>query len=256
MIEVWNEYNHNFPIVVSIPHSGTFIPDRMKEKLCENVLLPNMDWYLEKLYSFLKDLGITTIINNTSRYVIDVNRKIEEKKTDSYSENYVYLKTTFNDNMYKSLPTETEIQDRIKLYYNPYHQKLNDLIKEKEKQFKKFFLIDLHSFGRDLKVDIVLGNKTGESSSNSFFLNIQRMLESIGFQIALNTPYSGGYIIKEYSSNTVETVQIELNYQKYIDQKNFGKEELPNINEPLFLETQGMLKIFFIQLINIYKKDA
>ena len=93
MIEVWNEYNHTIPIIVSIPHSGTFLPKRMKEKLYENILLPTMDWYLNELYSFLKDLEITTLINNTSRYVIDVNRKIEEKKTDSYSENYVQAYT-------------------------------------------------------------------------------------------------------------------------------------------------------------------
>ncbi len=253
MIEVWNEYNHTIPIIVSIPHSGTFLPKRMKEKLYENILLPNMDWYLNELYSFLKDLEITTLINDTSRYVIDVNRKIEEKKTDSYSENYVYLKTTFNDNMYKNLPTEKEIQDRIKLYYNPYHQKLNALIKEKEKHFKKVFLIDLHSFGRDLKVDIVLGNSNGKTSSNSFFLDIQKMLESIGFQISLNTPYSGGYIIKEYSS-TIETIQIELNYQTYIDHKIFGKEEFPNRNEQLFLTAQKQLQEFFIQLIDYCSK--
>ena len=58
MIEVWNEYNHTIPIIVSIPHSGTFLPKRMKEKLYENILLPNMDWYLNELYSFLKDLEI------------------------------------------------------------------------------------------------------------------------------------------------------------------------------------------------------
>ena len=79
------------------------------------------------------------------------------------------------------------------------------------------------------------------------------MLESIGFQISLNTPYSGGYIIKEYSS-TIEAIQIELNYQTYIDHKIFGKEEFPNRNEQLFLTAQKQLQEFFIQLIDYCSK--
>lgn len=250
MIEVWNESNHKFPIVVSIPHSGTNIPKEIKKQLKENITLPNMDWYLEKLYSFLNTMGITTIINHTSRYVIDVNRKIENIAEETYSKNYIYLKNTFGDDMYKEFPAQKEMQDRISLYYTPYHRKLKELLKEKEKHFEKIYLLDLHSFGKDLKVDVVLGNNNCKTTSDTFFLNIQKMLECIGFKISLNTPYSGGYIIKEYSSNTVETVQIELNYQKYIDHKLFGKEEFPSRNEQLFLTTQKQLQEFFIQLID------
>ena len=73
-IEIWNNSKNITPIIVSIPHSGTYIPQNMKNKLIDNVVLANMDWYLPDLYSFLKDLEITTIINNVSRYVIDPNR--------------------------------------------------------------------------------------------------------------------------------------------------------------------------------------
>lgn len=255
-MEIWNEENNSLPIIVSIPHSGTFIPKEIKKELQENIILPNMDWYLESLYSFLNELGITTIINSTSRYVIDVNRKIEDSKVNSYSKNYVYFKTTFDEEMYKELPTQKEILERIDKYYIPYHQKLKALIEEKEKHFDKVYLIDLHSFGRDLKVDIVLGNNNGKTTSDSFFLTIQNILEKIGFQVSSNTPYSGGYIIREYRDKKVETIQIELNYQKYIDKRIFEKEEFPSINQSLFLETKKQLKEFFMDLINICKKDA
>lgn len=255
-MKIWNEENNNLPIVVSIPHSGTYIPEGMKKQLQENILLPNMDWYLEELYFFLKELGITTIINSTSRYVVDVNRKIETSEEDSYSKNYVYFKTTFGEEMYKELPNQKEILKRIDEYYVPYHQKLRALIEEKKKHFSKVYLIDLHSFGRDLKVDIVLGNNNGNTTSNSFFLAVQNSLERLGFQVSSNTPYSGGYIIREYADKKVETIQIELNYQKYIDKKIFGKEEFPPINQSLFLETQKQLKDFLMDLINICKKDA
>lgn len=41
-----NIHNQDYPFVIRIPHSGTWIPDTMKEKMKDDVLLSNMDWYL------------------------------------------------------------------------------------------------------------------------------------------------------------------------------------------------------------------
>lgn len=38
-IEIWNEKDSKIPIIISIPHSGTYIPKTMKENLLENVVL-------------------------------------------------------------------------------------------------------------------------------------------------------------------------------------------------------------------------
>ena len=32
-IEIWNKYNSKIPIIVSVPHSGTYVPKLMKENL-------------------------------------------------------------------------------------------------------------------------------------------------------------------------------------------------------------------------------
>lgn len=87
-----------------------------------------MDWYLPNLYSFLKDLEITTVVNNLSRYVIDLNREITNNiNTSSYADNYIYTKTTFNNPVYKTNLENEEIRDRITKYYAPYHQALEKL---------------------------------------------------------------------------------------------------------------------------------
>ena len=52
----------------------------------------------------------------------------------------------------------------------------------------------------------------------------------------MNNPYSGGYIIRKYANNKVETLQLELSYKKYIDNRNFVNEEFPKINKKLFGE--------------------
>lgn len=35
-IEIWNGDKNKLPIIVSIPHSGTYIPQTMKENLVDN----------------------------------------------------------------------------------------------------------------------------------------------------------------------------------------------------------------------------
>lgn len=248
-IEIWNNSINKIPIIVSIPHSGTYIPQIMQGKLVDNVILSNMDWYLPNLYSFLKDLEITTVVNNVSRYVIDPNREITNSINTSYVDNYVYTKTTFNNPMYKADLEDEKIRYRITKYYAPYHQALENLINDKLSHFNKIYLIDLHSFGKTIDADIVLGNRNGKTLNKEFTMNIKNTLEKLDFIVSLNTPYSGGYITKKYANTKVETLQLELSYKKYIDNRTFGNEDFPKINKTLFTETQEKLKYFFEKII-------
>ena len=88
-------------IIASIPHSSYKITLEMKQNMKTGVILANNDWFLNELYSFLNELDITTVSSNYSRYVIDVNRKIEDKHNHKkYTESLVYFKTTFYKQIY------------------------------------------------------------------------------------------------------------------------------------------------------------
>lgn len=65
---IYNIEDNIYPVVISIPHSGMGITPDMEEKLVDDIILPNMDWYLPELYSFLPDMGFIVIINHVSRY--------------------------------------------------------------------------------------------------------------------------------------------------------------------------------------------
>ena len=148
-VKIINKEENKLPFVISIPHSGLYITKEMNEKL-KDVILANMDWYLPKLYDFLEEQRFTIIINNISRYVIDVNRKINFKNFDSYTKSLIYTKTTFNKEMYKSPLTKKEIDYRIKEFYKNYHKTLIRLINEKLKYFNKIYLIDLKELIKEL----------------------------------------------------------------------------------------------------------
>lgn len=252
-IEVINLNNNEIPIVISIPHSGEFLTEKMSNNL-EDVFLTNMDWYLDKLYSFLKDFGFTIIINNVSRYVIDVNRDIKSSKSsDCYKQNYIYTKTTFDKEMYKKQLTREEINVRIKDFYIPYHNALLKALEEKNKYFRKVFLFDLHSYGIPISSDIILGNDNGNSASKDFLLKVKKLFEEENFIVKENKPFSGGYITKFYGKElkNCESIQIELNYKTYIDKREFAEEEFPTVNKELFKSTQEKMKRIFTKLKNI-----
>ncbi len=64
------------PIIISVPHAGTYIPEDIKSKMNPvwSDKLDDTDWFIDKLYSFASDLGITIIKANYSRWVVDLNR--------------------------------------------------------------------------------------------------------------------------------------------------------------------------------------
>ena len=251
---IYNCDNNSFPVVVSLPHSGTFIPPVMKEKLNDNIVLPNMDWYLSDLYSFLPEMGFTVIINDVSRYVIDLNRKCGNNLTGAYENHPFYKHTTMGYEMYKEEISDAEIKNRIHVIYEPYHERLRDLLSQKKRCFSSAILLDLHSFGCNLDCDLVLGNRFGKTASGNFFGIIKRILKKENFIIQDNTPFPGGFIVQEHGGrlNSCEALQIELNYKTYINTRNFGNEEFPQINYEIFDNTKNKMQSFFKNLQRLY----
>ena len=249
-IEILNKDNHSLPFIISIPHSGIFLTEELISNLKDKVILPNTDWYLQDLYSFLQELGYTVIINNMSRYVIDPNRSLTDNNP-SFWHSAIYTKTTYGKEMYKNELTEDVKKERIK-YYNEYHSNLENLINNKLKYFKKVYLIDLHSFATPLPYDIILGNNYDTTSSIDFKNKLFKLFKKEGFKVGCNKKFIGGYIVKHYKDKC-EAIQIEINYRKYIENRSFYEEENPSINEKLFKQTKKSLKIIFEDLEKFFK---
>ncbi|MEE8371799.1 MAG: N-formylglutamate amidohydrolase, partial [Sphingomonadales bacterium] len=51
------------PLLVSIPHAGTELPEDMKSRLTAAAApLPDTDWHVEKLYDFAPNLDATLLV--------------------------------------------------------------------------------------------------------------------------------------------------------------------------------------------------
>ena len=69
----------SIPLLVSMPHVGTDIPDDIAARLtpCAGARA-DTDWHLKELYGFLGEMGASVISARWSRYVIDLNRPPED----------------------------------------------------------------------------------------------------------------------------------------------------------------------------------
>ena len=115
------------PILVSIPHSGTLIPEKIAKGMHRDItrLPEDTDWLVDEIYNFCPSLGITTISANFSRYVVDLNRPTNSTNlyVDGRKETNVIPVSTFSGaEIYKHpLTKEHELEERLPKYYHPYY---------------------------------------------------------------------------------------------------------------------------------------
>ena len=68
------------PLLISFPHSGTFIPAPIAARLTDAALQrADVDWHLPQLYAFARELGAGTLVAHHARHVIDLNRPPEDE---------------------------------------------------------------------------------------------------------------------------------------------------------------------------------
>src|SRR6185503_8350325 len=74
--------------------------------------------------------------------------------------------------------------------------------------------------GRERPCDLVLGDRFGAACAGVLPTRVERELESMGYRVARNTPYAGGYTTEHYGrpSRRVHALQIEINRALYLDE--------------------------------------
>ena len=228
------------PYIFSFPHSGQRLTPEMKMKLLPEAkeFLPNCDWHLNELYAFLNNYNVNIISTDYSRYVIDLNRPKSAEKLGNYRRSLVYSTNTWDEEIYDQLPSQEEIEQRIQCYYEPYHEKLQQLVEKKVKEFGKVYLIDMHSFMGPIDEEVCLGNRHNTTSSEALMERFHKAFESENFEVVKNNVFIGGHITKSYAvENVVETLQIELRYTNYIEEDELDIRRVPSKDSELFFKT-------------------
>jgi len=221
------------PILVSVPHAGTAIPEDAVDLVADpNVLYQHTDFYIDKLYDFVAGKGGILIKTQIQRCIIDVNRDKDgaEQVTKDPRQGLVWMTTKNEEQIHKRALSQEELDERISKYYDPYHSILQEQIHYIKSKFGYVVVIEGHSMpsvGGKLdkdsgkkRPDIVVGDFDGKSCSQEITKLVINHFVSRGYTVSLNWPFKGGFITRKYGKpkKDIHVVQIELNKSIYMNE--------------------------------------
>jgi N-formylglutamate amidohydrolase len=236
MTDVFDFREGSSPLVVSIPHDGRWLAPGQAERMTEaGCALPDTDWHVRELYSFLADLAASVIEANYSRYVVDLNRPAtDEALYEGQVASGVCPRMTFaNEEIYLEgeAPDEKEQEARIAAYWQPYHEKIAETLDRVRERIGYVLLWDAHSIAREVPLlfegalpDLNIGTNNGRSCAPEIEAAVAAAADASPFSSVTNGRFRGGYITRHYGrpEDGVHAVQLELSQHSYMDEKNLS----------------------------------
>jgi len=228
---VFTLHRGRLPLLVSVPHAGTVIPADLQPRYVERALaVEDTDWFLDQLYTFVRDLGASLLVPRYSRYVIDLNRPPENVPMYPGVNNTELCPTRFftGDPLYRDgqAPDDAEIARRLQTYWQPYHGALQAEIARIRSEHGHAVLFDGHSIKSRLPwlfegqlPDLNLGTASGASCAHELRAALSAVLKSQDrFTHVVDGRFKGGYITRHYGrpAERVHTVQLEKCWRCYM----------------------------------------
>lgn len=245
------------PLLVNVPHAGTFVPDDIRAKLSPAADgLPDTDWFVDQLYEWVVELGAGLMAATHSRYVIDLNRPPDDAALYLTAGTRLVPEITFaNEAIYQSgvVLSTAEIERRRKTYWQPYHDKLSLEMHRIRERFGYAILIDAHSILSHVPMlfdgqlaDLNLGSNRGQSAAPAI---ISRSTQSLSadtqFSFVLDGRFRGGHITRYYGQPQQgwHALQLEMAQRVYM------REQPPEYDQTLALEVRPVLQSWMSSLL-------
>ena len=219
------------PLLVSLPHAGTHIPEALHAALQPRALqVEDTDWFLDRLYGFAIDMGASLIVPEHSRYVVDLNRPSDNRPMYAGANNTELCPTRFftGDALYLDgrAPSAAEVQQRVATYWQPYHHALRDELARLKAEHGHAILFDGHSIKSELPwlfegklPDLNLGTADGAACAPALRDALAGLLQAqTRFTVAVDGRFKGGHITRHYGQPAmgVHAVQLEKCWSTYM----------------------------------------
>lgn len=239
------------PLVLASPHSGRCYPHEFvaQSNLAEAVLRQSEDCFVDQLVAMAPQLGVPLLAAEFPRVFVDPNREPAELDQEMFDGRLplpangvsprvlaglgVIPRLAANEQeIYARKLDVADAEQRLELFYRPYHRALGELIAETKRQFGLCVLLDCHSMpsagawmdsqhGRQrIDVDYVLGDCFGAACAERVTAAAEACLSERGAKVRRNNPYSGGYVAQAYGkpAQGVHVLQLEINRALYMDE--------------------------------------
>ncbi|WP_421736577.1 N-formylglutamate amidohydrolase [Caulobacter sp.] len=236
-------------LVFASPHSGDIYPEDMMAaaRLTADAIRGSEDAHVDRIIEGAPALGAAVIRARLARAYIDLNRDPWELDPAMFSDELpdfaqgrsarvaaglgaIARVVAEGRPIYARKLTFAEAKARIDLAHRPYHDALDRLLAAARSTHGVAILVDWHSMpaaaarGQRARgggpCDIVLGDRFGAACSPRLTALVERELESMGYRVARNAPYAGGYTTEHYGrpARRTHALQIEINRALYMNE--------------------------------------
>lgn len=232
------------PVLFTSPHSGSHYPETMLGQLRVPLidLRRTEDAFVDELFAAAPSLGAVMIHASHGRAYVDLNRDARELDPAMFEDGAPRPAAVTSarveaglgclpkiaargEPIYAGQLTRADGERRLARVHDAYHERIQAEIARLTAQWGRAVLIDCHSMpsqqpGRKPLPDIVLGDRFGSSCHGRLTETAERLFRSLGFSVARNAPYAGGYTTRRYGRprQGAHALQIELNRSLYMDE--------------------------------------
>ena len=228
----------NYPFVVSLPHCASTLPDHMESlvALTREEIEDAVDHGTFEIFGSLPAASV--IKARWSRLACDLNRDPGHRgpkgvvaRTDYHG------REIYKEGMY---PDDTGIEQIVASHYRPFHEALAAAIDDRS----VIGLFDCHSLNGvgpmdapdagQARKDVIISNngdqrglrnpRLGDITCPTEILQmVADAFSRTGFSVAINDPYTGGFVTVHYGRKLVRrggfALQVEMNQSLYADSR-------------------------------------
>jgi N-formylglutamate amidohydrolase len=245
--EIHAPLEQTLPFVFNNAHSGRVYPTEFlaQSRLNHHELRRSEDCFTDILFQEMPALGAPMLQAHFPRAYLDANREpyeLDPKMFDGRLPSYTNSRSmrvagglgviprivSEGQDIYASRLPVSEAMERIDQLYRPYHRALRGLISRTQQRFEAVYLFDCHSMpsaslGMEpmMRPDFVLGDRFGTSCAPMLMDIAQQAFEALGYTVARNRPYAGGFITEHYGNpaSDIHALQIEINRALYMNEE-------------------------------------
>ncbi|TPM36881.1 N-formylglutamate amidohydrolase [Mesorhizobium sp. B2-3-4] len=249
--EIRSGAEQRVPFLFNSPHSGRYYPERFlaMARLDRNAIRRSEDCYVDELFGGAVALGAPMLAANFPRAYLDVNREPWELDPRMFAEPVPSFCNIRSARVAGGLGTVpklvgegldiyagrlplAEAVARIEAVYKPYHETLKRLLTRTHARFGFAVLIDCHSMPASIRVgdsglrpDFIIGDRFGISATAALTETAIGLLTAMGYTVAHNKPYAGGFITEHYGrpARHLHALQIEVNRGLYMNERTFER---------------------------------
>ncbi|RCW82980.1 N-formylglutamate amidohydrolase [Phyllobacterium bourgognense] len=243
--------DQRIPFVFNSPHSGRYYPAAFlqQSQLDPHTVRRSEDCFVDQLFASAVMIGAPLMVAHFPRAYLDVNREPYELDAKMFLEPLPSYANGHSARVAGGLGTIprlvgegqeiyahklhiVEALSRIETIYRPYHALLGDTLVTTRERFGYGVLVDCHSMPTGIRFpesgmrpDFIIGDRFGTSCAPELANAAIQLLRELGYVVAHNKPYAGGYITEHYGRplKQFHTLQIEVNRGLYLNEHSYEK---------------------------------